>query len=255
MSLFSDNLKYLRDTKNWSQQDVADKLLIKLARYSTYEYGRTEPPYDILVQLSALYMVTIDLLLTVDLRKVKFDDLVRSGKNRFLMPVMVDQNGENLIEVVSEKAKAGYLPGSVDQQYVDELQTMSFPGLRNRKFRTFPIGGDSMSFSDKSFITGALIEKFSDIKDGKTYIIVTHNEGMAYKRLYKKDKLAVLAESDNPAYEPYEIKADEIWEIWEFVYAHDPNDSKRNIFGDYTTAGLLMEISKDIKVVKEKIGA
>lgn len=254
MSLYSDNIKYLRIKKNVSQQVVANVVRIPRSRYAKYEDGVNFPPPEILLALSRYYLVSIDILLSIDVRKIPIADLLKLENNRFLMPVQVDSDGENKIEVVSEKAKAGYLPGSVNQEYVEELQSMSFPGLRNGKYRTFPIGGDSMSFSDKSFITAKLIESFSAIKDGKTYIVVTHSEGMAYKRLYKKGKDSVIAESDNPLYEPYEIKAEDLWEVWEFAYAHDPNDAKKEIFDNQQTNMILLGLSRDIQDVKAHIG-
>ncbi len=253
MSLFSDNLNYLRTSKNWSQQDVADKMLLKLARYNTYETGRTEPPYEILIGFSVLYTVTIDAMLTINLRKVNLGDVVKIGNDRFYLPIIVDREGENLIDIVPEKARAGYLAGSINQEYVEQLQKMSFPTLKNGIFRTFQIGGDSMSFENNSFITGKLVESLNDIKDGKTYIVITNADGMAYKRLYKKGNNSVIAESDNPLYEPYTIMGEDIWEIWEFEMAIEFNDEKRGKF-DLNTE-LLIELKNDMRELKSKLNS
>jgi hypothetical protein len=47
--------------------------------------------------------------------------------------------------------------------------------------------------------------------------IVDENEGIVYKRLNKNGKNALVLHSDNAYYKPYEVKASEILEIWEFA--------------------------------------
>jgi hypothetical protein len=47
--------------------------------------------------------------------------------------------------------------------------------------------GDSMPpHGDESFIVGRYVETINDIKDGKTYVILSRSEGIVYKRLYRK---------------------------------------------------------------------
>jgi len=70
MSFLSDNLRYLRAQKKWSQQQVANELIIGRGRYAKYEDGKSEPPLDILQRISYFYEVSIDLLIAVDLRDV-----------------------------------------------------------------------------------------------------------------------------------------------------------------------------------------
>jgi hypothetical protein len=42
------------------------------------------------------------------------EDLLKLGDNRILLPITVDQQGENIIEIVPHKAQAGYLSGYAD---------------------------------------------------------------------------------------------------------------------------------------------
>lgn len=69
MSFLSENIRYLRSKLGYSQQKVADDLIITRGRYAKYEDGATEPPIEILVKISRYYHVSIDLLVSVDLRK------------------------------------------------------------------------------------------------------------------------------------------------------------------------------------------
>ncbi|PHK13620.1 XRE family transcriptional regulator [Nostoc linckia z15] len=218
MSLFSDNIRYLRLQKAISQEKLAEELLITRARYVKYEAGTSEAPYDILRRMSHYYHMSIDLLLGVDIRKVDMDGLIKLDDNRILLPITTDKEGENIIEIIPHKAKAGYLTGYSDPEFIENLQHISLPFLSNGKFRAFPVSGDSMPpHKEGSFIIGRYIESLGEVRDGKTYILLTRNEGIVYKRLNRNGKNRLILKSDNTFYEPYEVKASDILEVWEFA--------------------------------------
>ena len=52
-----------------SQQGLANALGITRARYSKYEYGQAEPPFELLVKISAYFGVSVDDLLSSDVSK------------------------------------------------------------------------------------------------------------------------------------------------------------------------------------------
>ena len=89
MSILSDNIRLLRDKLKYSQQKVAEDILITRGRYATYEDGRSEPPIDLLIKFSKYYKVSIDLLVSVDIRKYLLDDLINLGYNRIIFPIKV----------------------------------------------------------------------------------------------------------------------------------------------------------------------
>ena len=68
MLYISDNLKYLRSKRGLSQQEAADGMKLPTDRYKKYEYGKNVPPAETLVVISRFYHISIDLLLTIDLR-------------------------------------------------------------------------------------------------------------------------------------------------------------------------------------------
>lgn len=251
MSIFSDNLRYLRERFGESQQKTADKLDIKRGRYEPYESGKVEPPYTLLVKLSRHYGISIDLLLTVDLRKYKIEELFRLADNRIVLPIAVDQQGKNLIEIVPHKARMGYASGYADPDFIDGLQTLSLPFLKNGKFRAFPGSGDSMPpHKDSSFIIGEYVEQLSDVKEGKTYVLVTRNDGIVYKRISRSGDTFFTAVSDNAAYAPYELPHAEILEIWAFVCsieteAFEPDDLKLE-----TIREMFHELRHEIRKIK-----
>ncbi|MFC6096425.1 XRE family transcriptional regulator [Flavobacterium qiangtangense] len=253
MSLFSDNIKYLRVNKSLTQQGVADQLMITRARLLKYEDGTSQPPIELLKKISNYYHVSIDILISVDLRKIPMDDLLKLDDNRILLPITVDKQGENFIEIIPHKAKAGYTSGYADPEFIENLQQISLPFLRNGKFRAFPVEGDSMPpHKEGSFIVGKYVEKLGDVMDGKTYILLTKNEGIVYKRLNKNGRNLTL-QSDNRVYRPYEVKASEILEIWEYACSIATKEFLPDDLGTENVKDMFRELRKEILDLKGKV--
>jgi len=215
------NLRILRKIKKVSQEIVADELKIPRSRFASYEEGRAEPPYNMLVKIADYYHVSIDALLRGDFSKTDPDNLLKIGKNRFLFPILVDKKGNDYIEVIPMKASAGYLNGYADPEFIENLPIMSLPFSVSGKHRSFPIKGDSMPPANSGdFVVGKYVESLTDIKDGKTYILLTKDEGIVYKRVFSKvfrNAGHLELHSDNPQYQPYNVKPKDILEIWEYV--------------------------------------
>lgn len=226
MSILSENLKHLRAEKELSQQALADKLTITRGAYQKYEEGKSEPPHTNLIKISNFYGVTIDILLQIDLRKTNPEDLL-SLNNRLLFPVQVNKEDAQTIEIIPESAQAGYTLGYSDPEFIESLDTMSLPFLGSGKYRTFPISGDSMlpKVKDGSYVVGEYVEHPSEIKNGKTYIIITKDEGMTYKRV-EGGVGSLKAYPDNSFFDSYSIALHEIKEIWEFKAAIILDDEK-----------------------------
>jgi transcriptional regulator with XRE-family HTH domain len=232
MSLFSDNIRNLRVQHKISQEKLAESLGITRGRYVKYEDGTSEAPYEILKKIAHYYHISIDLLLSVDVRKIPVDDF---------------------IEVVTQKVKAGYLNGYADPEYIESLQQISLPFLGSGKHRGFPVEGDSMPpHEDGSIIVGKYIEKLGDVKDGKTYILITKSEGMVYKRLNKNKKNVLFVESDNSFYPVYEVKVSDILEIWEYVCNIGLTDEKQQVTETASVTDMFLELKREIKDLKIK---
>lgn len=253
MSLFSDNIKILRNKKSVTQQVVADGCRVPRDRYVKYEGGINLPPPDFLLAVSRYFHISIDILLSVDLRKIPVEDLLKLGDNRILLPIVVDQNGTNFIEIIPHKARAGYLTGYSDPEFIENLQQVALPFLGSGKMRAFPIGGDSMPpHTDKSFVVGRYVENLGEIKKDKTYIIITLSEGITYKRLNSKNEDSITVEPDNIIYSPYDIRLSDILEIWEYV-AHIGQDDTKIPLENASMNTLILEMSRDIKQLKNRL--
>jgi len=254
MSLFSDNIRNLRVQHKISQEKLAESLGITRGRYVKYEDGTSEAPYEILKKMAHYYHISIDLLLSVDVRKIPVDDLLQLENNRLVLPIMVDNKGENFIEVVTQKVKAGYLNGYADPEYIESLQQISLPFLGLGKHRGFPVEGDWMPpHENGSIIVGRYIEKLGDVKDGKTYILITKIEGMVYKRLNKNKKNTLVVASDNRFYPPYEVKVSSILEIWEYVCNIGLTDEKQQAKETASVTDMFLELKRDINELKIKL--
>lgn len=220
MNYISKNIQHLRGVKKLSQELLAEELKVTRSRISSYEEGRSSPTLDFLISFSDYFKIPIDILLRNDLTKSKDTSFIEIGNQRVLFPITVDSDNENLIEVVPVKASAGYLAGYDDPEYIEQLQKIKLPFLPTGKHRAFPIKGDSMlPMKDGSFVIGRFIEDIQDIKTGKTYVLVTLNDGMVYKRVINNIDLneSLLLISDNKIYNGYSVPISEVLEVWEFT--------------------------------------
>lgn len=62
MSIFSERLAELRDSRNLSQKDVAKEFGVVVRAYQRYEYGEREPQLSVLIRMADFYGVSIDYL-------------------------------------------------------------------------------------------------------------------------------------------------------------------------------------------------
>jgi len=227
---FTSNIKFLRKRRGRTQDDVAVALNLKRSTLSGYENGVAQPGIEILISFSRYFNMSIDTLLKIDISKLSdsqlgelergYDAYVRGSNLRVLTTTVDKENKEN-IELVPEKAKAGYATGYADPEYIGELPRFRLPFLSDkRKYRTFQLKGDSMlPIPDGSWVTGEFLQDWRDIISGKAYIVFTINDGIVFKvvenNLTKDGKLVLY--SLNPVYEPYEVHINEVKEIWKFV--------------------------------------
>jgi transcriptional regulator with XRE-family HTH domain len=256
MSIFSENIRVLRGQQNLSQTKLAEQLIITRVRLAKYEEGRSEPPFDVLQRIARHFHVSIDILLNVDLRKIPKDSLLKLEENRLLLPITIDKDGKDYIEILPYKAKAGYLTNYSDPEFIENLDLMSLPFLGNGKHRAFPIDGDSMPpHNEDSFIIGKFMDSISDIKDGRTYVVLTKDEGIVYKRLFKEKgkQNSFSLVSDNLAYKPYSLKTSEMLEIWEHVCSFCTSEFKLDDLSIVDLKRSVQELRLQISDMSEKL--
>lgn len=233
--------------KKWSQEQLAEQLEIPRARIGSYEEERCDPPIDTVIKLSNLFHIAVDALVKCDLSKFDSESFMKVGENRILFPIVIDKSNNDLVEVVTIKASAGYLTGYADPEYIEKLPLMNLPFKTVGKHRAFPIQGDSMPpLKNGCYVIGKYVESINDIENGATYIVITKDEGLVYKRLYKKGK-SIELHSDNANYQPYSIKPSEVVELWKFVCHLNNSDTKDEEANMGNMMRMLQRMQADIK--------
>jgi len=226
----SKNLKVLRKRLKKSQEEVAQELNMHRSTYSGYENDVATPNIENLLIFSKYYQISIDDLIQKDLSSLTVNEWERfsnewktqaKGSNLRVLTSVVDQQNEEVIELIPEKARAGYVAGFSDPEFVRELPSLHLPFLsKNKKYRAFPITGDSMPpVVSGSFVVGEFVQDWTSIKNGTPCILVSKEEGIVFKFLYSHldDNQTFLLISSNPNFEPYSVHISEVLEIWKFV--------------------------------------
>lgn len=226
----SKNLKFLREQNGRQSQDnLASALGITRSAVSSYEDGRAEPKLVVMNRVAHYFNITLDQLLNTDLSSSEAEppenqkDLktYTTAQSMRVLTITVDNENNENIELVPERAAAGYTRGFADAQFLKDLPKYQLPFLsKGKTYRAFEITGDSMlPLQPNSIVIGEYIENWNDIRDGQVCVLVSKTEGIVLKKVYNKisERGTFLLKSSNIAYSPYEIYADEIVEIWRFA--------------------------------------
>jgi transcriptional regulator with XRE-family HTH domain len=237
--MINTNLKFWRRELALTQAQMADKLGIKRSLVGAYEEGRAEPRLLTLVNMARLFGITLDQLVTTDFSKKKnakaaatmrqlepvaadgdepTDPSPAGGKLRILA-LTVDRDQNENIELVPQKAAAGYLNGYADPEYLEVLPKFRLPMLpQTGTYRAFEISGDSMlPIASGTVIVGRYVDEWTAIKDGTPCIVVSSKDGIVFKRVYNRLRQTAMfaLHSDNQQYSPYDVSVDDVLEIWE----------------------------------------
>lgn len=217
--MLPQNLQYLRRKSGLSQQELADHLEIPRTTWSGYELGKVEPNIAMLQKIAAFFGRPIDHLLN---QKMDLDELeIARTPDLRVLAITMDRDERQNIELVRTKAEAGYLDSFQDPEYIRDLPKMYIPGLPGGSYRAFEIHGDSMlPMPSGSIVISRYEESLKNLRDDKTYVIITQRDGIVYKRVKNHpDRHAITAVSDNPDYPPYTIDYSDIQEMWRY-HAH-----------------------------------
>lgn len=252
MSYAGKNLRYLRKLRGWTQEEFANKLGVKRSLIGAYEEERAEPKLEVLETMSSIFKLSLDELLLKDMTDVKTGTSYLEQRRS-----MKSAGGSNSVEIqfVPLKAAAGYLNGYADPDFLDELNTFTLPMLAPGQYRAFEIVGDSMMPTPSgSVIVGEKVEALDDVRNSNTYVLLSKSDGIVYKRLVKnakpKDTLTLV--SDNPIYEPYNVKSEDVLEVWKAVYIlQKANLTNRWDVGQL--AGMVNNLQEQVATIKKKL--
>lgn len=264
MSLISNNLKYLRKKISLTQEQMAHQIGIKRSLLGAYEEGRADPRISNLLKFSEIFSLSVDQLIGTDLTTENgsgiMSDKIEKAKNDLrVLSITVDKNDHENIELVPQKAAAGYLNGYADPEYIEELPKFQLPVLpENATYRAFEISGDSMlPLRSGTIVIGQFMESVSDVRNGKTYVFVTRDEGIVYKRIFKytdNPELFCFA-SDNRQYSTYDVVGKDILEIWEakaFISMEFPEPGEEEEFTLRRLADIVLDLQQEVIKLKDK---
>jgi transcriptional regulator with XRE-family HTH domain len=96
MSVFSKNLRYLRESRGL-KLDEFEFLGIKKGTMSNYELGNTEPKLSLLCEISKFFRISIDDFLLKDIEAEKITPVVTAP------PETANNNFRELLDVLREK--------------------------------------------------------------------------------------------------------------------------------------------------------
>ncbi len=262
---FSQNVKLLRRRRNRTQDELAHILGMKRSTLSGYENEVAEPGIQVLMAFSRYFGVAVDTLIRVNLSGLsesqlseleRGNDVYLRGSNLRVLATTVDDQNEENIELVNEKARAGYTSGFADPEFIEQLPTFQLPFLSpSKKYRTFQLSGDSMlPIPERSWVTGEFLQDWKEILTGEAYVILTLDDGIVFKvvenLLEKEQKLTLY--SLNPAYEPFDVHVNEIKEVWKFVH-YISAEIPEPVLSEEELVRTVAGLKKDMDLLKRKM--
>lgn len=183
-----ERLKVLRKKAGYTQADVAAMLGIDRSTYAKYETGQSEPNFEMLQKLSALFHASIEFLINGASQP--------PSTGGTWVPVLGEVAAGIPIEAVED---------IVDYEEIDAAlaATGDFFGLR--------IKGSSMEprIRDGDVV---IVRKQDDADTGDTVVVLVNGDSATVKRLKKEADGSMWLLPNNPAYDPQHFTPTEITE-------------------------------------------
>jgi transcriptional regulator with XRE-family HTH domain len=119
MTHFANNLKFIRELNNLSQQEIANIMGIKQSTYSNYERGNTEPNLDLLFNFSIVLRTSLDMLLGVALDVALIGD--KKARDFYKITAERANMGESQVvgKAIAEIAKKATKLGIRDEEFLN----------------------------------------------------------------------------------------------------------------------------------------
>ncbi len=167
--------------------------------------------------------------------------------------VTVDPSDNENIVLVNARAAAGYPQNLADVSWFQSLPAfdLPIPEFRNASYRGFQVEGESMlpALYPGDWVLARSVEKIDHVSPNKMYVVVLEDSVMVKKieRPLRSNNIVLI--SLNEDYQPYEIKAFQIQELWEvsskITFRMDTQGER----------GLLRELKESMESLKAQIGA
>lgn len=211
------------------------------------ERGRTKLSGKIVVELLKQFKINPLWLFGDSNNKY----LNSTGNSVIPKVVTVDSSENDNMVLVNAKAAAGYPQNIQDTSWYKQLPAFDIPipEFRNASYRGFQIEGDSMlpNLHPGEWVLARAVESLDELSLNKMYVVVLHDAVLVKKveRHPNNEKLILI--SLNEIYPPYEIKIEDIQEVWQV-------SSKITFSVDATTEkGLLKQLQESMEELKNQL--
>lgn len=282
---FGKNLRFLRKKMGLNQTQLSDLVRKAHTTIGNWENDVSEPNFTELIEILNIFEIGAHDLLYKDLENAYLNQENGTQKNQqesipksipnsipnyslsvaaeppnhygnVPQVVTVDVHGDEKVALVPVKARAGYLLGYGDAEYISNLPVYSLPGLKNGTYRMFEVNGYSMhpTFTEKDIVVCQFVENTRFLRNERVYVVITREHGIVIKRLLNtpQEPNKLVLSSDNNIesnnYPPIVIELSEILEIWQFKYL-----ITENISNGPTHNIQLADINARLTLLEEKL--
>ncbi|CAL2079943.1 Transcriptional regulator [Tenacibaculum sp. 190524A05c] len=258
----SEKIKNIRDYHKLNNLSFSKRIGVTGTTVDSIVNGRpqsdgsrkkTKPGYDVLTAIINEFNINPDYLFDKSQVMLR-EDLPNSNYTGTPQVVATNTSGEENIVFVPTQARAGYLTGYGDTEYIQNLPSFHMPHLRHGSFRCFEVQGNSMvrTFFDGDLVFGQYVENLYDVKDGRVYVIVSKNDGIVLKRvinrIQERGKLILKSDNKDGNYPTYTINADEVMEVWYVtMYASKQMPEPIDVYDR------LHDLESQITILKEQV--
>lgn len=239
--------KTVRIEQNYTQHAFAELLGVP-STTADIERGKTKPSGKVVMELLKRFGINPLWLFGQSVKQyVDF-----GGGDVSPKVVTVDDEGEEMILLVNQKAAAGYPHNIQDVDWYQSLPSfhMPLPQYRNATYRGFQVEGDSMlpNIRPNDWVLGKAVPSVAEASDSRIYIVVMH-DSVLVKKLQKipnaPNKVRLI--SFNETYLPIDVEIKDIQELWLV--------NSKLTFGleEPGNSGLLKELQQSMKELKGQI--
>jgi len=207
-------LQIIREALGYEITAFSSKLDYPL--YESVETGEREMPGILVMKLMEVF--SINPLWLYGKSNKRFLDTSSNTAPKFV--VVNEENEEEGILMVNQKASAGYSQNIHEEEWYKELPSMRvpLPNYRNATYRGFQVQGDSMTpnIYPGDWVIGRSVPNIGDLHYGRIHIVVLKDAVIVKQVLLSVNKPnTILLRSTNPEHKDLEVPISDVQELWE----------------------------------------
>ncbi|MBW2961048.1 LexA family transcriptional regulator [Mesonia aestuariivivens] len=206
--------KEIRDENQFTQAEFAERLGVKNTT-ADIERGRTKLSGTVVMELLKQFNINPLWLFGKSHQK----HLALHQIDTMPKVITVDNEDNENITMVNQRAAAGYPHNIQDVDWYRQLPAFDFPlpQYRNATYRGFQVEGDSMlpNLQPEDWVLAKAIPSLSEASDHKIYVVVMYDT-VVVKKLHKlSDLTKIRLVSLNTEYAPFDVNVSDIQELWQ----------------------------------------